>query len=186
MFQSSNEMDVDEPESSASNNMLSTQTLQAAEAEREVERQRRLKDGNTISRKQNKVGKRLDDLTHRLVIERSGQTATGAPCKIYYCIGCDEESRNIARGRSLAHAYGCDVSTLKNENIFLKTANLEVRKLQVSGLTCGKKLRRSCLIRRKAKKFGATKREKLQQKITAVYPLPNSIWTKIDCQCRRL
>lgn len=108
--QSSNNMDIDSPESSAPTSPLSNQTLQAAKHKREAERQERLKNGNIIPRKQHKVGKRLDDLTHRLVIERKGVTAAGATCTIYYCIGCDEESRNNARTRSLSHAYGCDVS----------------------------------------------------------------------------
>ena len=89
-------MDIDSPESSAPTSPLSNQTLQAAKHKREAERQERLKNGNIIPRKQHKVGKRLDDLTHRLVIERKGVTAAGATCTIYYCIGCDEESRNNA------------------------------------------------------------------------------------------
>ena len=67
--QSSNNMDIDSPESSAPTSLLSNQTLQAAKAEREAEWQERLKNGNIIPRKQIKVGKRLDDLTHRLIIE---------------------------------------------------------------------------------------------------------------------
>lgn len=143
--QSSNSMDIDLPESSPTlTASLSNQTLQAAQAERELERQERLTNGNTIPRKQHKVGKRLDDLTHRLVIERKGLTTTGGSCTIYYCIGCDEESRNNARIRSLSHAYGCDVS---EHCRFLKTTNLEVRKSQVPGPNCGTKLQKSCLNR---------------------------------------
>jgi hypothetical protein len=67
--QSSNNMDIDSPESSAPTSLLSNQTLQAAKAKREAERQEHLKNGNIIPRKQHKVSKRLDDLTHRLVIE---------------------------------------------------------------------------------------------------------------------
>lgn len=111
MSQSLNNMDVDLPGSSALTILLSNQILQAAKAEHKAVRQERLKNGNIIPRKQHKVGKRLDDLTHRLVIERKGVTAAGATCTIYYCIGCDEELRNNARTRSLSHAYGCDVNT---------------------------------------------------------------------------
>ena len=108
--QSSNNMDINLPESSALTSLLSNQTLQAAKDEREAERQERLKNGNIIPRKHHKVGERLDDLTHRLVIEQKGVMAAGVTCTIYYCIGCDEESRNNAHTRSLSHVYGCDVS----------------------------------------------------------------------------
>ena len=108
--QSSNSIDIDPPESSAPTSLLSNQTLQAAKAERKAEQQECLKNGNIIPCKQHKVSKRLDDLTHRLAIERKEVTAAGVTCPIYYCIGCDEESRNNARTRSLSHAYGCDVS----------------------------------------------------------------------------
>ena len=108
--QSSNNMDIDSPESSAPTSLLSNQTLRAAKDEHEAEQQEHLKNGNIIPRKQHKVGKRLDDLTHRLVIERKGVMAAGTTCTIYYCIGCDEESRNNACTRSLNHAYDCDVS----------------------------------------------------------------------------
>jgi hypothetical protein len=108
--QSSNNMDIDSPESSAPTGLLSNQTLQAAKDECEAKRQERLKNGNIIPCKQHKVGKRLDDVTHRLVIEQKGVTAAGTTCTIYYCIGCNEESRNNARTRSLSHVYGCDVS----------------------------------------------------------------------------
>src|ERR1700720_3413 len=89
--QSLNNMDIDSPESSAPTSLLSNQTLQAAKDERKAEREEHLKNGNIIPRKQHKVGKRLDDLTHRLVIEQKGVTAAGVTCAIYYCIGCDEE-----------------------------------------------------------------------------------------------
>ena len=56
------------------------------------------------------MGKRLDSLTHRLVIERVGVEAIDASCPVYYCIGCDKDVKNIARGRSLPHAYSCMVS----------------------------------------------------------------------------
>ena len=69
MSQSSNNIDIDSPESSALTSLLSNQTLQAVKAEHEAKWQEHLKNGNIIPHKQHKVGKRLDDLTHRLVIE---------------------------------------------------------------------------------------------------------------------
>ena len=108
--QASNNIDIDPPESSAPTSLLSNQTLQAAKAEHEAEQQECLKNGNIIPHKQYKVSKRLDDLTHRLIIEQKGVTAAGAMCPIYYCIGCNEESRNNACTQSLSHAYGCYVS----------------------------------------------------------------------------
>jgi hypothetical protein len=102
-------MDINSPESSAPTSLLSNQTLQAAKTEHEAKQQERLKNG-IIPCKQHKVSKRLDDLTHRLVIEQKGVMAAGTMCGIYYCIGCDKESRNNACTRSLCHMYGCDVS----------------------------------------------------------------------------
>ena len=103
------DMDIDKHDSSP---QLSNTLLQSEKAERQKERDERLRNGNIIPRKQNKVGKRLDSLIHRLVIERLGFKANGASCPVYYCIGCDENVKNIACDRSLPHAYSCMVSII--------------------------------------------------------------------------
>lgn len=111
-----NDMDVDKNDSTGSPTpselQLSNALLQSGKADRQKERDERLQNGNIVPRIQHKVGKKLDSLTHRLVIERVGVKATGVSCPVYYCIGCDEDVKNIARDRSLPHAYSCMVSTL--------------------------------------------------------------------------
>lgn len=104
------DMDVDDEDASPVPAQLSNTMLQAEKAERQVERDERSQNGNINPRVQHRVGKKLDTLTHRLVIERHGVTAAGVPCPVYYCIGCDEDVKNIARARSLPHAYDCLVS----------------------------------------------------------------------------
>lgn len=106
------DMDIDENDSGPTPAQLSNARLQSEKAERQKERDERLQNGNIAIRKQHKVGKKQDSLIHRLVIERVGVKANGLPCPVYYCIGCDEDVKNIARDRSLPHAYSCMVSAL--------------------------------------------------------------------------
>lgn len=105
-----NDMDIDNNQTSLAPAQLSNTLLQAGKAKRQVEREERSRNGNIVPRAQHKVGKKLDSLTHKLVIERCGVNANGESCAVYYCIGCDENSRNNARARSLTHAYKCLVS----------------------------------------------------------------------------
>jgi hypothetical protein len=91
---------------------LSNTLLQSEKAERQKERDERFRNGNIVIRKQHKVGKKQDSLIHRLVIEREGVKANGLPCRVYYCIGCDEDVKNIARDHSLPHAYSCMVRAI--------------------------------------------------------------------------
>ena len=89
--------------------------LLSEKADHQKEHDDRLRNGNIVRHKQYKVGKKQDTLIHRLVIERVGVKANGLPCPIYYCIGCDEDVKNIARDRSLPHAYSCMVSALSRD-----------------------------------------------------------------------
>ena len=105
-------MDIDEEDSGPTPVQLSNTLLQSEKSEHQKERDERLQNGNIIFRKQQKKGKKLDSLIHQLVIERVGVKADGLSCPVYYCIGCDESVKNIARDHSLPHAYSCMVSAL--------------------------------------------------------------------------
>ena len=117
------DMDVDEDNPIQTPEWPTTQVsntlLQSGKVERQKERDERLQNGNIIPRKQQKVGKRLDSLIHRLVIERVGVKAISVSCPVYYRIGCDENVKNIARDRSLPHAYSCMVRKLSTIQDFI-------------------------------------------------------------------
>ena len=140
-----NDMDLDENYSSPTPTQLSNTLLQSEKAERRKERDERLQNGNIVPRKQHKVGKKLDSLTHRLVIERVGVKATGASCPVYYCIGCDEDVKNIARDRSVPHAYSCMASALFTTRDLKTLANFNIRLLLATGQSYIEKLRMSYL-----------------------------------------
>ena len=138
--------DENSDDSSSTPTQLSSSLLQSDKAERQKERDERLKNGNIVPRRQHKVGKRLDSLIHRLVIERVGVKATGASCPVYYCIGCDEDVKNIARDRSLPHAYSCMVRLLVFTTRDLKTlAEFNIRRFLATGRSYIEKLRMSYL-----------------------------------------
>ena len=118
-------MDIDEGDSGPTLAQLSNTRLQSEKAECQKERDERLKNGNIVFRKEHKVGKKQDSLIHRLVIERVGVKADSQSCPVYYCIGCDESVKNIARDRSLPHAYSCMVSTLLLVSKFKDTFQLQ-------------------------------------------------------------
>lgn len=110
------DMDVDEDNPIQTPEWPTTQVsntlLQSGKVERQKECDERLQNGNIIPRKQQKVGKRLDSLIHRLVIERVGVKANGVSCPVYYV-------KNIACDRSLPHAYSCMVSKLSTIQDFI-------------------------------------------------------------------
>ena len=145
MTLNANAMDLDESDSSPTPMQLSNTLLQSKKAERQKERDERLQNGNIVPRKQHKVGKKLDLLTHRLVIERVGVKATGASCPVYYCIGCDEDVKNIAHDRSLPHAYSCMVSALFTTSDLKTLADPNIRLLLATGRSYIEKLRMSYL-----------------------------------------
>jgi hypothetical protein len=145
MTLNANDMDLDENYSSPTPTQLSNTLLQSEKAERQKEHDERLRNGNIVPRKQHKVGKKLDSLTHQLVIERVGVKATGASCPVYYCIGCDEDVKNIARDRSLPHAYSCMASALFTTRDLKILADFNIRLLLTTGRSYIEKLRMSYL-----------------------------------------
>ncbi|KAJ6576769.1 hypothetical protein B0H10DRAFT_2236240 [Mycena sp. CBHHK59/15] len=100
-FSGDDSMDVDgQPESA----QLSNATLQASTLSIEAERTERL-IRNVSPRQNQKQGRKLNDLSARLVIERR----QGAKTVTLYCIGCLKKSANKATDRLHKHAITCNV-----------------------------------------------------------------------------
>jgi hypothetical protein len=95
---------------SPSQEVLSTQLLQAAATDREAERERRRNNGNISPREDKPGGKNLDQTCLRLAIERPATTKAGNTTTHYWCIACDKFRANNSRSRALDHADQCDVS----------------------------------------------------------------------------
>jgi hypothetical protein len=89
---------------------LSTQLLQTAAANRQVECDLWKKNGNIIPRKAKATGAPLDALCCSLVIERIKEKGSGkGMATYYYCIACDDRCANNARNRALPHVKNCGV-----------------------------------------------------------------------------
>ena len=102
--------DVTVINTSQSQQVLSTQLLQAAATDREAERERRRNNGNKSPREDKPGGKNLDQTCLRLAIERPATTKAGNATTHYWCIACDKFRANNSRSRALDHADQCDVS----------------------------------------------------------------------------
>ncbi|KAJ6590797.1 hypothetical protein B0H10DRAFT_2332021 [Mycena sp. CBHHK59/15] len=99
-FSGHDSMDVDgQPESA----QLSNATLQASTLSIEAERTERL-IRNVSPHQNQKQGRKLNDLSARLVIERK----QGAKTVTLYCIGCLKKSANKATDRLHKHAITCN------------------------------------------------------------------------------
>ena len=104
------EDDVTVIDTSQSQEVLSTQLLQAAATDREAERERRRNNSNKSPREDKPGGKNLDQTCLRLAIERPATTKAGNATTHYWCIACDKFRANNSRSRALDHADQCDVS----------------------------------------------------------------------------
>ena len=104
------EDDVTVINTSQSQEVLSTQLLQAAATDREAEREQRRNNSNKSPREDKPGGKNLDQMCLRLAIERPATTKAGNTTTHYWCIACDKFRANNSRSRALDHADQCDVS----------------------------------------------------------------------------
>lgn len=95
-------MDIDGPAQPSV--QLSNATLQATTRSVQEERTDRLLS-NISPRQNQRQGRKLNDLSARLIIERIGPNGKG----LYYCIGCLNTSANKATDRLHKHAISCTV-----------------------------------------------------------------------------
>jgi len=105
-----NEDDVTVIDTSQSQEVLSTQLLQAAATDREAEREQRCNNSNKSPREDKPGGKNLDQTCLRLAIEQPATMKAGNATTHYWCIACDKFRANNSRSRALDHADQCDVS----------------------------------------------------------------------------
>ncbi|KAF8191997.1 hypothetical protein K438DRAFT_2136727 [Mycena galopus ATCC 62051] len=99
-FGGEDSMDIDDPVQPST--QPSNATLQATTLSINDERTQRLID-NVSPRTNLKQSRKLNDLSARLIMERTG--ATGKP--VFYCIGCLNSSANKATDRLHKHAILC-------------------------------------------------------------------------------
>ena len=102
--------DVTVINTSQSQQVLSTQLLQAAATDHEAERERHHNNGNKSPREDKPGGKNLDQTCLQLAIERPATMKAGNATTHYWCIACDKFWANNSRSHALAHADQCDVS----------------------------------------------------------------------------
>jgi len=104
------EDDVMVIDTSQSQEVLSTQLLQATATDCEAERERCRNNGNKSPQEDKPGGKNLDQTCLRLAIEWPATTKAGNATTHYWCIACDKFWANNSRSRALDHADQCDVS----------------------------------------------------------------------------
>ena len=103
-----NEDDVTVINTSQSQEVLSTQLLQAAAADHEAECEQHHNNSNKSPREDKPGGKNLDQTCLRLAIEWPATTKAGNTTIHYWCIACDKFWAN----NSCSHALAMQISVM--------------------------------------------------------------------------
>jgi hypothetical protein len=97
-------------DTSPSQELLSTQLLQAATTDHEAEHKQCCNNGNISPQEDKPGGKNLDQMCLWLAIEWLATTKAGNAMTHYWCIACDKFHANNSRSCVFDHADQCNVS----------------------------------------------------------------------------